>query len=146
MQTQACPGNETCQGGQCMSTCTYQSSVKTQDYTCGGGIVLNISGALDSSGNLSVSATKVGGGDFGVGDYYVWVFDPNDGIPSNHCKNFNVQKGHLSVTSATQTTLSFPSFPSLLTCNGPAKGYCVTKAAGGDNAWFGSNELVATYP
>ena len=106
---------------------------------------MNINGSLDANGNLSIGATKIDGSGFGAGDYYVWVFDPNDGIPSNHCKNFNVQKGHITVGTNNPASISFSSFPSLLVCGGPAKGYCVTKAAGGDNAWFGSRELVATY-
>ena len=135
-----------CQGNQCSCVNNYQTAVKTQDYMCGGNVVMNINGSIDGSGNLTVNAYHTGGGTFSAGDYYVWVFDPNDGVPGNHCKQFNVQKQHVAVTSSTQTTVNFPTFPSLLTCGGPAKGYCVSKAGNGDNAWFCSNELVATDP
>jgi hypothetical protein len=144
-QSSSCGGGQTCQNGQCAASCSYSAYTKTEDYTTGGGIVLNVSGSLDASGNLSVGAAKIDGSTFGAGDYYLWVFDPNDGVPSSHCKQFNAQKGHITVSSSGQQSINFPSFPSLLTCNGSAKGYCVTKAAGGDKAWFGSHELVATY-
>lgn len=114
------------------------------DYTCGGGIIMNVSSTIDVNGVMTISATKKDGTAFGSGDYYAYVFEPNDGVASNHCKQFNVPKGHI-VSNGGESVLTFNSFPSQLICAGAAKGYCVTKSAGGDNAWFCSNESYATY-
>ncbi len=138
-----CSGGLSCQGGQCVAVCDYYGNVQAADYACTGGIVMNIQGSLDASGNVSISATKVSG-TFGNGDYRVLVFDPNDGVSSNHCQDFNVNKKQMFV-SGNPTKITFPTFPSLLVCGGPEKAYCVTKLDGGDVAYWCSNKYVAGY-
>lgn len=39
------------------------------------------------------------------------------------------------MVSGSPSQITFPAFASQLVCGGPDKGYCVTKAGGGDNAW-----------
>lgn len=142
-----CNGSETCSScpqdcGPC--PCSYTSYSTAADYSCGGGVILSIAGSIDNNGNATISATKLDNSTFGAGDYYVFVFDPDDNVPGNHCKEFNVSKGHIN-SAGGQSKLTFQSFPSLLVCGGAHKGYCVTKSAGGDDAWFCSNEFYASY-
>ena len=105
---------------------------------------MNIQGTLDGNGNMTISATKSDGSAFGSGTYYVLVFDPNAGGGSQHCKAFNTEKTSKTVAGS-PSVITFSSFPSLLTCGGAEKGYCVTKLDGGDKAFWCSNELDASY-
>jgi hypothetical protein len=114
------------------------------DYTCGGGLPICIVQAnLDAGGNLAITAKKCDNSTFGAGEYYVFVFDPTDGVPSNHCANFNAQKAHVSLTGTSTPLIAFPVFASSLVCGGPEKGYCVTKAGSNNvTTWFGSQNMA----
>ena len=133
--------------------CHYQTTIASGDYVahCGGGAPICIQQAtLNSGGQISITARKCDSSVFSPGDYYLYIFDPTDGVPGNHCRSFNAQKGHITLAGSSNTTITFPTFDSLLVCGGtPAqteKGYCVTKAAPGDTAWFCSQSYVdATY-
>ncbi|WP_437623996.1 CHAP domain-containing protein [Sorangium sp. So ce1151] len=138
-----CSGGS-CQNGACTPSCSYAATPAPADYSCGGGVVLSINGSVDASGNVTVRATKNDRSQFGDGDYYVRVFDPNDGVPGNHCKSINTEKAHIVVSGGPEQ-ITFPAFPSLLVCGGLEKGYCVTKLDGGDGAWWCSNELKVGY-
>ncbi|KYF83123.1 hypothetical protein BE11_43240 [Sorangium cellulosum] len=138
-----CSGGS-CQGGVCTPSCSYNASPAPADYSCGGGVVMDVNGTVDASGNVTIRATKSNGSLFGNGDYYVRVFDPNDGVSGNHCKSFNVEKARISVSDS-PSQITFPAFPSLLVCGGQEKGYCVTKFDGDDDAWWCSNVLRVGY-
>lgn len=141
---QSCPSsNQYCSNQACV-ICSYQSTLVTADYSSGGGQPICIQQAsLDASGNIAITAKKCDGSTFGAGDYYVFVFDPNDGIGTNHCQNFNAQKAHINLTGSSTPLIAFPVFASSLTCGGPEKGYCVTKAGSNSiTTWFGSQNMV----
>jgi hypothetical protein len=101
---------------------------------------MNIYGTINSNGDLSIYGYKSGG--FGDGTYRVRVFDPGSAL-SDQCKGWNTVKATKSV-SGSPDTVSFPSFASLLTCGGE-KAYCITKTDGGDDAYWCSGRLIATY-
>jgi hypothetical protein len=103
------------------------------------GVVIQLQGSISNGGDVTISATKLGGGSFGPGTYYVKVYDPTDPVVGNHCAAFNVNKGQPIVVANSANVLSFASFPSLLTCGGAEKAYCVTKSAGGDEAFYCSS-------
>ncbi|WP_437276785.1 hypothetical protein WME90_36860 [Sorangium sp. So ce375] len=141
----SCGSDGTCQDGVCkVNACEYSWSVVAPDYTCAGGVVMNIAGSVDNSGSVTISATKRDGSGLGDGTYYVRVFDPDSGDPGQHCKYFNVTKAEV-VVSGSPTRITFPAFASLLECGGLHKGYCVTKLDGGDGAFWCSNTLEAQY-
>jgi hypothetical protein len=119
---------------------TVQSGMP--DHCDPNGMVLTLQGSIGNSGDVTITATKIDGSQLGAGTYYVRVYDPNDGIPGNHCTGFNVVKGNPYVLGGSANNIVFPSFPSLLTCGGQEKAYCVTKLAGGDGAFYCSNKQV----
>lgn len=132
---------------QACVSCAYAANVVAGDYSSGGGLPICIQqGTIDAAGNLSITAKKCDSGLFGAGEYYLYVFDPSDGVVGNHCKKFNAQKGHISLAGNSNTLLTFPVFASSLVCGGAPtqqeKAYCVTKAAPNDTAWFGSQNMV----
>jgi hypothetical protein len=143
-----CGANQHCSGVSCVS-CNYSSNIAANDTIgCGGGLVMNVQGSsVDALGKVTIKAKKNDLSTFGSGDYYVFVYDPNDGNPGNHCNdvNFASQKGHILV-SGNPSQLTFSVFDSLLVCGGPEKAYCVTKAGNNHSAWFcSSDELKAKY-
>ena len=154
----SCSGG-TCQSGTCTPACVYSSPSSTTNYSCVGGagsMVLSLGGSIDSSGNITLSGSKSGGGAFGDGTYVLRVFDPT-ASPNQKCQAFNSAPGGLG-SAATRvlaggasnpTVLTFGSFPSLLQCNvsgSNLKGYCLTKDADPSHvAWFCSNEWDAQY-
>jgi len=102
---------------------------------------MGIYGSIDSNGNLTVYGSKSGG--FGAGTYVVRVFDPTQPA-SQQCKSFNIAKATKTLSS-TSSTITFNAFASQLTCGGAPKAYCITKADGGDDAYWCSGKLTATY-
>jgi len=92
------------------------------NFSSGGGQPICIQQAtIDASGNMAITAAKCDSSTFGAGEYYVFVFDPNDGIPTNHCQPFNAQKAHVSLTGSSTPVLAFPVFATSLTCGRPDK-------------------------
>jgi surface antigen len=127
--------------------CTYDVSPKYPNssydapYSCPGGVVMPVAGALDNNGNLTVSSPGKPGG-YGAGTYRVLVFDPNDPV-GDQCKPWNVVKS-TAMLNGTQNSIVFPEFNSSLMCS-DQKAYCVVKEDGGTIAHFCSGKLVASY-
>jgi len=127
-----------------LARCTYYGDWAPPDYTCPGSIVMSGSGNIDQSGAVAIAAHKNDFTPFQPGEYFVSVFDPNDGDPSNHCQSFNVTKSRVQLTEPT-ADLRFPAFSAELACGGIEKAYCVMKSDSGiRNQWCSDMLVVGT--
>ena len=124
-------------------TCVINLGDDAPMLSCPGGIVMSIGVTNDKLGRLIIKAKKEG--TFGTGAYTLRVFDPDQG---QRCTAVNEERGTRWVdASENLSEIEFPALAPSIDCipgQKVRKGYCITKAAGGNPAHFCSNALVVS--
>ena len=121
--------------------CVINLHSSAPSLTCPGGVVMSLDVVTDSEGRLVITAVK--DGTFGAGIYTLRVFDPD---PGQRCTDVNVVRGKRIIGDQESTSrIEFPPLSPPIECvpgQKVRKGYCVTKADGGNPAHFCSEAAV----